>query len=159
MSTLYELTDAYKKFLELESELDGEVFADTLESIDEAIEDKAENLAKVIKQLEATATMFDNEAKRLQNKKQTAANRATNLKSYLKGEMEKVGKLKIKGDLFSLNIQNNPPSVALEPTFDNNDYIADVVVKYDKRAILNDLKQGKEIEGATITQGNSLRIR
>lgn len=159
MNTLYELTDAYKQLLELESELDGETFADTLESIDEAIEGKAENLAKVIKQLEATATMFDTEAKRLQNKKQIATNRSSNLKAYLKGEMEKVNKTKIKGDLFSLNIQKNPPSVVLEPTFDNNDYIADVTVKYDKRAILNDLKQGKEIEGATISQGNSLRIR
>ena len=73
--------------------------------------------------------------------------------------MKKENKTKKKGNLFSLNSQKNPPSVVLEPTFDNNDYIADVTVKYDKRAILNDLKQGKEIEGATISQGNSLRIR
>ena len=53
MATLYELTDQYQQLLELESEIDEQTFIDTLQSIDEAIEDKAENLAKVIKEMEA----------------------------------------------------------------------------------------------------------
>ena len=61
MATLYELTDKYQQLLELESEIDEQTFIDTLQSIDEAIEDKAENLAKVIKEIESTVSVITNE--------------------------------------------------------------------------------------------------
>lgn len=57
MNTLYELTENYQHVLDLAEQLDAEVLKDTLDSIDEAIEVKVENTAKVIKELEGKATM------------------------------------------------------------------------------------------------------
>lgn len=42
MSTLYELTNSYLEVLELAEQLDAEALKDTLDSIDEAIEESAE---------------------------------------------------------------------------------------------------------------------
>ncbi|MCR2678844.1 siphovirus Gp157 family protein, partial [Salmonella enterica] len=79
--------------------------------IDEVIDDKAENIAKVLKELDGQTLAISAEIKRLQERKATLENNSRNLKGYLQAEMEKVGKEKIKTELFSISIQNNPPSV------------------------------------------------
>jgi len=43
---LYELTENYLQLLEMAEDMDPELLRDTLESIQESIEDKAENTAK-----------------------------------------------------------------------------------------------------------------
>lgn len=160
MSTLYELTNQYQQLLELESEIDEQTFIDTLQSIDEAIEDKAENLAKVIKEMEATITTIANEVNRLQSKKQVVANRVSNLKTYLQGEMEKVNKTKIKGELFTVNIQNNPPSLKVDSAdkIPKSFYIEQEPT-LDKKALKEAVKNGEVIEGVELKQTRSLRIR
>ena len=160
MATLYELTDKYQQLLELESEIDEQTFIDTLQSIDEAIEDKAENLAKVIKEMEATITTISHEVNRLQSKKQTVANRVSNLKTYLQSEMEKVNKTKIKGELFTVNIQNNPPSLCVNRT-DNipKDFFIEQEPALDKTKLKKAIKGGDDIEGVELKQTRSLRIR
>ena len=159
MATLYELTDKYQQLLELESEIDEQTFIDTLQSIDEAIEDKAENLAKVIKEMEATIATIANEVNRLQSKKQVVANRVSNLKTYLQGEMEKVNKTKIKGELFAVNIQNNPVSVRVtDETLIPVVFFVEQEPKLDKKALKEELKHG-EIPGAELVQTCGIRIR
>lgn len=160
MSTLYDLTNQYQQLLELESEIDEQTFIDTLQSIDEAIEDKAENLAKVIKEMEATITTIANEVNRLQSKKQVVANRVSNLKTYLQGEMEKVNKTKIKGELFTVNIQNNPPSLKVDSAdkIPKSFYIEQEPT-LDKKALKEAVKNGEVIEGVELKQTRSLRIR
>lgn len=160
MSTLYDLTNQYQELLELESEIDEQTFIDTLQSIDEAIEDKAENLAKVIKEIESTVSVITNEISRLQSKKQSLNNRVANLKTYLQGEMEKVNKTKVKGALFTVNIQNNPPSLKVENTdkIPKSFYIEQEPT-LDKKALKEAVKNGEVIEGVALAQTRSLRIR
>ncbi|MGH2266599.1 siphovirus Gp157 family protein, partial [Enterococcus faecalis] len=67
--------------------------------------------AKVVKELESNISIVEKEIKRLQSRKTTLSNNVKNLKGYLQDEMEKVGKTKIKGELFNVGIQNNPVSV------------------------------------------------
>lgn len=52
--TLYELTEDYMNLLELaeDPDIDEQAFMDTLDGIEGAIEIKAENYAKVMRQLE-----------------------------------------------------------------------------------------------------------
>ena len=160
MATLYELTDQYQQLLELESEIDEQTFIDTLQSIDEAIEGKAENLAKVIKEIESTVSVITNEISRLQSKKQALNNRVANLKTYLQGEMEKVSKTKVKGALFTVNIQNNPPSLKVENTdkIPKSFYIEQEPT-LDKKALKGAVKNGEVIEGVALVQTQSVRIR
>lgn len=156
---LYELSQQWESVLEMAEQLEPEALKDTLDSIEEAFEDKVENTAKVIKSLEADVHTIEEEIKRLNARKTALKNNAANLKNYLQEEMERVGKTKIKASLFNVGIQNNPPSLRLADEFENQRYLIEVVPKYDKRAILADLKAGKEVAGAEVVQGRSLRIR
>ena len=103
--------------------------------------------------------MIDDEIKRLQTMKQTQQNNVRSLKEYIQDAMEQVGINRIQGKLIKIAIQNNPPSVRLAEDFNDDRYLIELAPKIDKRAILDDLKQGKEIQGAKIVQGKSLRIR
>ena len=159
MNTLYELTENYQHVLDLAEQLDAEVLKDTLDSIDEAIEVKVENTAKVIKELEGKASTIDVEIKRLQDRKSTLVNNSKGIKEYLQTEMEKVGKTKIKGELFNIGIQNNPVSVnVLNETLIPEGFFVPQPAKLDKKALKDELKHG-DIPGAELIQTRGLRIR
>ena len=111
---LYKLTQNYQNVLEIAEQLDAEALKDTLDSIDEAINDKVENTAYVIKQLDANVAAIDTEIKRLQAMKSAQSNNAKNLKLYIQESMEKVGLDNVKGKLIKVAIQNNPQSVRVD---------------------------------------------
>lgn len=159
MQTLYQLTNDYNQLLTLldSEEYDEQAIIDTLESVDVAIEDKAQNIAGLIQSLNTDA--IDAEIKRLQDRKKAIENKKAWLKKYLQTQMEVLGKDKIKGELFTLAIQNNPPAVNI---IDSNLIPAKYqIVKYDtdRAAIKKDLQSGAKVPGAELTQGRSLRIR
>ena len=155
---LYTLTDNYLRVLELAE--NGDDLTDTLEALEDAIEDKAENTAKVIKQLEANASMLDNEINRLTERKKASDNNAKRLKVYLQEQFEKVGTDKIKGEIFTVAIQNNPQSVdVLDETKIPAAYFIEQAPKLDRKELLEQLKAGETIPGVTVKQSRSLRIR
>lgn len=164
MSTLYELELDYMKLLEMaeDPEIDAEVLSDTLEGIEGEIEIKAENYAKVIKELEGQVAVIEAEAKRLSAKKTAIENNISTIKQRLEDAMKTTGKTKFKTELFSFNIQKNPPSVKV-----NEDMMKDIPLEYlvfpepkvDKKKVLSEIKEGKEFEWAELTQSESLRIR
>ena len=155
---LYNLTTNYLHVLELAE--NGDDLTDTLEALEDAIEDKAENTAKVIKQLEANADMLATEIKRLSERKTTAENNAKRLKVYLQEQLEKVGTDKIKGEIFTVAIQNNPQSVdVLDESKIPAAYFIEQAPKLDRKELLAHLKAGEKIPGATVKQTRSLRIR
>jgi len=155
---LYQLTENYLTVLEMAE--NGDDLTDTLEALTDAIEDKAENTAKVIKQLEANADMLANEIKRLSERKTTAENNAKQLKVYLQEQLEKCGKSKIKGEIFTVAIQNNPQSVeVLDESKIPAAYFIPQAPKLDRKELLAHLKAGEEIAGVAIKQTQSLRIR
>lgn len=157
---LYELTESYNQVLEMAEQLDTETLKDTLDSIDEAIEIKVENTAKVVRSLESNVDIIDSEIKRLTAKKSTLNNNIKGIKSYMQESMEQVGKDKIKGQLFNVGIQNNPQSVnVLDEKKINLNYFVEQPPKLDKKLLLADLKEGKEIKGVELQQTRSLRIR
>ena len=157
---MYELTLAYEKVLEMAEELDDGALRDTLDSITDAIDDKAENIAKVIKQLEADADTFRQEEVRLAKRRRTVDNNVRNLKRYLQESLEQVGTDRVNGKLFTVSIQNNPSSVdILDESKIELDYFDEQPPKLDKKAVLESLKNGIEMEGARIKQTRSVRIR
>lgn len=157
---LYELTDNYNHVLEIAEQLDAETLKDTLDSINEAIEIKVENTAKVIRILESNVAAIDTEQKRLTNRKSTLTNNITGIKQYLQEEMEKVGKDKIKGQLFNVGIQKNPQSVkVIDESLIPDSYFEPQPAKLNKKELLQDLKNGDEFDGVELIQTRSLRIR
>ena len=68
--TLYELTDDFLRLMDIaeDPDTDPDVFRDTLEGIEGAIEDKADGYAKVIRELEARKEGLQKEAERLSSR-------------------------------------------------------------------------------------------
>lgn len=157
---LFELTQSYQQVLEIAEQLDAETLKDTLDSINDAVEQKVENTAFVVKQLEANVSVIDEEIKRLQAMKGTQMNNIKSLKLYLQESMEKVGLDKVQGKLIKIAIQNNPQSVeVLNENVIPKNYFVEQKPKLDKKALLTDLKGGAQVEGVEIKQSRSLRIR
>lgn len=156
---LYELSTSYQKIQSMIE--DGqEGLEDTLESLNDAIEEKAVGYAKVMKNLEGQANAIKEEEKRLADRRKYLENNIKRLKESLQENMVENGMKKIKTDLFSFNIQKNPASVDVLSSNDIPDnYLVPQEPKIDKKLILGDLKEGKEIPGVQIKQGESLRIR
>lgn len=158
--SLYKLTGNWQAVYENE-DLDEEVWFDTLTSIDEAIEDKAENIAKLIRSLSADVEAYSNEIKRLSDHKRVAENKIKSFKTYLQSNMEQLGKEKFKTELFSFGIQNNPAGVDItnEKAIPAEFITVETVKKVDKRGLIQALKDGEDISGAELKQSRSLRIR
>lgn len=160
---LYELTENYQKVLELmEGEENAQTLIDTLECIDAEIDSKADSIAKVSRYVNSDITALDDEIKRLQSRKKALENNDKNLKEYLKTQMEKINKDKIKGTLFTISIQKNPPSMVITDKEKIPAKFIDVIpstTAVNTTALKAALKNGEEIEGAELTQGTSLRIR
>ena len=163
--TLYELTNDYINLLALaeDPDTDPEVLADTLEGLDGQLEDKADNYAKVIRQIESDVNGLKAEIERLQARKTAAQNNIDRMKANLEQMMIATDKTKFKTELFSFGIQKNPVKVVMDEQYIEN--VPEEYLKYkdpeiDRKKIAEDLKAGKDLNGiAHLEQSESLRIR
>lgn len=161
MATLYELTGEFEALMQMAEEqgLTQKDIEDTLEGIEYEIEEKAESYARVIRSLEEDANGLGNEIKRLTDKKNTINNNIRSMKKNLEnhgGNRQR----KFKTKLFSFRIQANPPSAKIEDEAKLPEaYLIQQPPKIDKKSLLKDLKNGKEVEGAKLVQTESLRIQ
>ena len=156
---LYELTTNYVSLMEMAEEMDATTLQDTLESIEEEIHDKAENIGKLIKNINADVDALKSEEKRLADRRKSLENKVTHLKEYLQNQLEVAGLDKVKRPTLTVSIQNNPPSVKVIDEKLLSDYMIPVEPRLDKKAILTALKEGMEVSGAELVQGRSVRIR
>ena len=158
--TLYELSNDYMTLLEMaeDPDIDEQAFMDTLAGIEGALEDKADNYAKVMRMLDGDALAIHEEEKRLESRRKAIEGNIKRLKSALQYAMETTGKTKFKTALFSFGIQKNPASVIIDEP--------DIEMKYrdpeiDRKAIKDAINAGDKeaMELAHLEQGQSLRIR
>ena len=164
--TLYDLTNDYMELLELaeDPDIDEQAFLDTLEGIEGALEDKADNYAKCMRMLEADAKGIKAEEERLAKRRKTIEGNVSRMKSALQYAMEATGKTKFKTQLFSFNVQNNPASVVMDESDVAN--IPERFLKYkdpeiDRKAIKDAIKSGDEdaMDIAHLEQTRGLRIK
>lgn len=109
MGTIYELTDAYStvEAMMYDGETDEQVILDTLQAIDGEIEDKADNYAKLIKNLHSDAETLKAEEERLYQRRKSLENREKLLKSTLQANLEFIGKTRFKTALFTYTVAVN----------------------------------------------------
>lgn len=163
MATLYELQGKYAQLLAIAEDgtVDPEVLRDTMDSITDAIDDKAVGYAQVITQLNADAKQLKDEINRLQDRMSSITRNASNMKMALMQAMDDTGKQKIKSPLFTIWTQNST-SVVIKDDNPNNlnpAYLVPQPAKPDKKLIKEDLQAGKEVIGAELRVSQSLRIR
>ena len=165
MANLYEITQDYLQILSMmeDPELDPQTLADTMEAVEGELEIKAENYAKVMKNLEADVSAIKSEIERLSGRKKTIENNIKNMKSALQMAMETTGKTKFKTELFSFGIRKNAPSVIMDEPYIEN--VPERFLKYseptiNRSAIKEAIQNGEDLEGlAHLESSTSLTIK
>ena len=164
MTALYLLTQEFREAAEklADAELPDEVIADTLESLQFPIEEKAKNVAMVIRNIEASAKAIKEAADAMILRAKSEENRAKNLKGYLQSAMEATGITKIESPYFVISLRNNPESVVIDAESQiPADYMREVPATYspDKTLIKKAIQDGYEVPGCHLTRTQSLQIK
>lgn len=165
--SLYQLSTTYLQALDFLTDPDSDIpmqtVTDTMEALGGELEDKAVNVAKFLRNMEATAEAIKAAEAEMAKRRKAIETRVSWLKNYLKTNMESTGVSKIECPYFKLSIAKNPAALDI---FDN-DAIPDeykrtetVTVEHiDKAAIKAAISSGHEVTGARITNGTRLVIK
>lgn len=166
---LYDLATQYKKIQEFADESldndevtedDLEVLIDTIDAVQDSLENKLENTVKLMKSWEYSIEALKKEEERLAKKRKVLENRQKSLKTYAQSALESNGIDKVKAGLFKIRLQKNPPSInILDSSKVPDTYKIAQEPKIDSKALLNDVKNGLAVEGVElITDKQHLRI-
>ena len=161
--SLYAIADEYMQAVSTLSDFDlpDEVIADTLESLQYPLEQKATNVAMFARNLEATAEAIREAEGEMAKRRKALESRAASIRSYLLQNMVRAGVTKIECPLFKLAVRDNPPSVVIDgevpEEFMRQPEPPPPVA--DKKAIGEALKAGREIPGAHLSRGQRLEIK
>lgn len=148
---LYELSHSYKQVLDMmdSEEVDEEMLIDTLESIEGSIEEKLENIAKIIMVTNGDIEVFKAEEKRIATKRKSMENTVTRLKQYTLDCLNISGQTKIQAGTFSVRKQKNPPSInVVDQKRIPLKFLIPQEPKVDTKEIAKMLKSGKQVDGA-----------
>ena len=109
MSTLFEIVDEFKELYELatDSDVDSEVWEDTLEALTGELEVKGKGYVNVIKQLEMEAKQAAEVSKMFADKQKVRENHIKQMKEALKVAMEQIGTNAIEAGDFTIKLQAN----------------------------------------------------
>lgn len=155
---LIEITGRYKELVDLAndptSELTEADIADTLQGIEGEFEEKALAVARVINGVGQTASVIDEEIKRLTERKRIVKNREKSVKEYLTQNMVESGIKKIDCELFTVTLSKAAPTVEIDDADALPDEYVDVVtdIKPKKKELAAALKEGP-VEGAHLNEG------
>jgi hypothetical protein len=147
--SLYELAEPIRQLMNDESIPDDQKL-DTLELLGDDFKEKAQKVAAFIREVEAEATAYDDEVKRLAERKKVRLAQADRMKDYLRVNMEKTGIKKIDG-LFNITLAAPTQSVEVNEATLPQQYFK-VSVSPDKTELAKLLKQGAQIQGATLVE-------
>lgn len=163
MFKLYELTEMYNNIYDLigDDEVTNEQMVKALESIEDNINPKVDNMAKLMKEIDSSTSGLKEEEKRLAGRRKALENKQASIKNYLEFQLEQLKLDKVKTELFTVALQNNKASVKFinEDLIPNEYKILTTTMSIPKQQIYDDIKAGKEIAGVELVQTRSLRIR
>ena len=158
---LYEITNGFMNLLHNE-ELTEEEANHIGEELAIALREKSSDIIGFYLNEKADIEAIDTEIKRLQEMKKRKVNNLERFKEYVKSNMEQLNLQKIETELGKITLAKNPLSVEIidEDKIPEQYKTAEITYKIDKKAIANDYKEGKVIEGVNIHDDNtSLRIK
>lgn len=162
---LYEISNTYLEFMQAveAGEIPDEAIADTLESINGEFENKADNIACVIKSLLADAEAIKAEEKILKERRETKQRHVDSLKHYLSESMKHTGKSKIETARNCLSFRKSTSlSIIDEESFKKKHRDLCKIeekVTIPKSDITKLIKSGQEITGAELVEKQNLQIK
>lgn len=165
LPALYELSS---EFIEASNalqnlDLDDQCISNTLEGLQYPVEQKCNNVAFVVRNLESLAEQIKQAEQQMAARRKAIENRAANVREYLLQNMERCGISKIESPYFKISIRNNPASVVV----DDAGAIPCEFYRYpeapppspDKKLLLDALKSGINISGVHLEHKTRLDIK
>ncbi|MEG0285028.1 MAG: siphovirus Gp157 family protein [Vagococcus sp.] len=160
MANLFELTSNFKYILDHADELDEKTLNDTLESIQEPLEEKVDNTVGLLKSLKNDIDNFKKEEQDLKKRRQTIENNFKRVKEWSEYTLSTLDVDKLKGNKYELRLQKNSVSVSIpDESKVPEQYLIPQPPKINKSEIKEDLKNGDEYDWAELIQTESLRYR
>lgn len=162
--SLYNITNSFITLFEKaeNGELTPEEIQEQGNDLALALKNKSTSIIGYVRNSELMSEAIKNEIDRLTAMKKAVDNRIDKFKEYVKENMERLDIPKIDTEIGTMSISKNPASVEIyDETLITDKYKkSKITVAIDKAAIKNDLKAGKEVQGARLIEDKtSLRIK
>lgn len=165
---LYEIANEYLALVEAieNEELPEEAVADTLEAITAEIEDKADNIACLMKSLNAEAEAIREEEKRLAKRRQAKERVAERLKGYISETLQRAGIASVETARNKITFRKSESVEINDEVFfkwanENGrfDLLSYSAPTANKTEIKKTLKEGAGIEGAVLRINQNIQIK
>lgn len=164
---LYELTKDYMALMQAidNEDLPEEAIADTLEAITAGIEEKADSIACMLKNLDAECKAIKAEEERLAERRKAKENTAERIKQYLSESLQSAGLDKIETARNRITFRKSESVEVDEASFiiwaqkNRDDLLTYSAPKVNKTEIKKALKSGDEIVGAELRIKNNIQIK
>ena len=164
--TLYEIDNKIKDFIDRMFDAvdeNGEIIGvnpDDLDALNEAREQKLENIALYIKNIEADADAIKKEENTLKERRIVLENKAENLKRLLAGSMIAHDESKFTTARCAVSFRKSDAVVITDADLVPPEFKTEVVdVKIDKTKIKKMIKDGVDIDGAYIEERQNIQIK
>jgi hypothetical protein len=164
---LYELTSDYLAFMQAveNEEIPEEAIADTLEAITASIEDKADSIACLLKNLDAECAAIKAEEVRLAERRKAKERQHERIKQYLSDALQYAGLDKVETARNRITFRKSESVEIVDDVFikwaqmHRDDLLTYSAPKANKTEIKKALKDGADIVGAELRINNNIQIK
>lgn len=165
---LYELAADYEAFIAAveAGEIPEEAVVDTLESIESSIEEKADNIACILKNLAAEKDAIKAEEDKLAERRKTKEKKFEKLKTYLSDMLLKCGKTQIETPrnkitfrVSEMVVLENESAFVEWAAREHDEYLKYGDPTINRTEIKNALKNGTEIAGAHLEKRQNIQLK
>ena len=141
----------------IEDGVDPEQLEEAFNDVEEAFEDKAKSVLFVLKNMQANIDSVKSEEDRLKKKRVTIERQYSGLKEYLMLNMVELGLGKIDNGVLKASLTKPKPMLVVTQEGIVSDLykVEKITVSIDKKKMLDDLKDGKKVEGAEIGESKA----
>lgn len=160
--SLYKLNEKYQELAEKmdDPDVDPEVLKDTLDSIQDARDQKLDAIAWLIEQNTKDIEWDSQKLKDYQNDKRIKQNKNESLMRYMTTAIDQSGLKEIHTDNHVYKPRNYRASVEItdEDKLPKDYLVVKTEEKVDKKQLYKDLKNGTEVPGAELKPNRKTRI-
>lgn len=158
---LFETIESIKELETQQELLDSQTYEDTLESLMDNFEYKAENVASWIERNNKEIELFKEKAKNFREEISRLEALNVRLNNLLKDAMDALGWKRMVTDNHIITTRNYKASVVIddEEEIPSEFKYTKEETKIDKQAIYDRLKQGKDVPGAELKENRKAVIK
>lgn len=164
MSRLYDIAERYNNLKELldNDEVTPDMISGAINEIEGEFQNKVDGICKFMLSLEGDIALIEEEELRLEARRKKLEDKYSALRDYMKANFNTTGIKKVQTPLFTVTMNSGRDIARITDTnkIPERFIKQKVTTSIDKTSLLKALKDGEQIEGATIGKSESfLKIR